>query len=73
MTPSAAPSILLLLADDYPWELWPRAGNAAARALLPTLSRTMVDTGLDLERMYTYPLCAPARASLLTARCIISC
>ena len=65
---AASPSIVYLLGDDYPWQLWPRAGNAQARALLPRLSETFVDNGLDLQRHYAYALCAPARASLLTGR-----
>ena len=39
---AASPSIVYLLGDDYPWQLWPRAGNAQARALLPRLSETFV-------------------------------
>ena len=62
------PHIILAVADDLPWELWPRASNADARVLLPKIGRHVVDDGLDLERMYAYPLCAPARASLLTGR-----
>ena len=62
-----APHILLLLADDYPWELYPRQ-NTPARSLLPHMSRLLSDEGLTLERHYAYSLCAPARASLLTGR-----
>ena len=61
------PHILLLLADDYPWELYPRQ-NTPARSLLPHMSRLLSDEGLTLERHYAYSLCAPARASLLTGR-----
>ena len=63
-----APHILFLLSDDFPWEIWPRTGNAHMRTLLPNLHQTFVSDGLDLERHYAYPLCAPARASLLTGR-----
>lgn len=65
---AAAPHIVFLLADDYPSELWPRANNDGAQALLPRLHETFIRDGLDLERHYAFPLCAPARASLLTGR-----
>ena len=66
--PILKPNVIFLLADDFPYELWPRANNPAARALLPGLASSFVDNGLDLERFYTSQICAPARASLLTGR-----
>ena len=62
------PHIVIILADDFAYEMWPRANNDAMRSLLPTLARHFVDDGFGLERHYTYKLCAPARASLLSGR-----
>ena len=62
------PHIALVLADDLPWELFPRRGNDGAIALLPSVKRHLIDDGLTLERHYSFSLCAPARASLLTGR-----
>ena len=67
-TTSRPPHIALLVGDDFSWELWPRATNAPMRALLPRMASTFVDGGFDLQRHYSYPLCAPARSSLLTGR-----
>ena len=66
--PSSRPHVLLLLADDFPWEMWPRAGNTQMQRLLPALSEHAVHNGLSLERHYAFRLCAPARASLLSGR-----
>ena len=60
------PHILLLLADDYPWEL--RPAERSNERLVPRIRRHFVLEGLDLQRMYAYPLCAPARSSLLSGR-----
>ena len=62
------PHIALVLADDYPWQLYPRQGTSDPQlpALLPHISQHLVRDGLTLDRHYAYPLCAPARASLLT-------
>lgn len=62
------PHVILAVVDDLPWEMWPRPGNEAARSLLPNLTHHLVDNGLTLERHYAFPLCAPARASLLSGR-----
>ena len=68
--PTRKPHIVFLLADDFAYEMWPRRNNnsSAARALLPNIARHFVSDGLQLERHYSYKLCAPARASLLSGR-----
>jgi arylsulfatase A-like enzyme len=69
MLPSRRPHIVLVVADDFPWELWPRAENAVTMApLLPSISANLVRDGLSLRHAYGYRLCAPARASLLSGR-----
>ena len=62
------PNIIMLVADDYPWELFPRAGSQQHALLQPALARHFVDEGLVLERHYTASMCAPSRASLMTGR-----
>ena len=62
------PHIILIVADDYPWELWPRASGHPHTSLQLRLYHTFVDGGLSLERHYATPMCAPSRASLMTGR-----
>ena len=63
------PHVLLFVIDDLPWTMFPHEGNlsGAVGQLMPNLA-ALVDNGLSLRRYYTYPLCSPARASLLTGR-----
>ena len=49
-------------------EQGPRDANDAMHLLLPNVRETFIRDGLHLERQYTYKLCAPARASLLSGR-----
>ena len=64
-----APHIVILLVDDMPWQMHPHAGRSSGeQAVLMPHVASLVDDGLALTRHYTYPLCAPARASLLTGR-----
>lgn len=66
LPPAMPPHIVLLLGDDYPWQMWPRTAEMAA--LTPTLAATFVSDGLDLTRHYAARMCAPSRASLLSGR-----
>ena len=63
------PHVVLVVADDLPWALFPHAGNdgAAARPLMPHVDALRGD-GLALRRHYAYHICAPSRASLLSGR-----
>ena len=63
---AARPNILLILADDMGWGDFGCFGDGSART--PTLDH-LVATGLCLTQHYSAsPVCAPARASLLTGR-----
>ena len=66
MTPTALPSVLLLLSDDYPRNLL--AAYGASHGLTPTIDK-VAQAGLTFEHAYTTaPLCTPSRYSLLTGR-----
>ena len=69
LAPRARPNVVLVLADDLPWELFPHpsADGDAARPLLPHIA-ALVGEGLSLSRHYSAPLCAPTRASLFSGR-----
>ena len=63
------PHILLLVADDYSWELLPRGGAASPHAVLqPSITRHLVEDGFSLTRHYAASMCAPSRAALMTGR-----
>jgi len=61
------PNIVFILADDLGW------GNVGFHNTNNTEIRTpnidaLAATGLELSRMYVYPMCAPTRSSLQTGR-----
>ncbi len=58
----AAPNVLILLVDDLGWN---DVGFHAPNAPTPNLNR-LAKEGLELQRFYTYPVCSPARAALLS-------
>lgn len=66
MTPSTAPNILIILADQLVPFLTSPYGDALART--PALE-ALADEGVRFDAAYTpSPLCAPARAALLAGR-----
>ncbi|QOV91240.1 sulfatase-like hydrolase/transferase [Humisphaera borealis] len=58
------PNVLILLADDLGWN---GVGFHSRTATTPNLDRFAKD-GLELQRFYSYPVCSPARAALLSGR-----
>ncbi len=59
------PNIVIVMTDDQGWG---QVGyNGHPRVLTPVVDE-MAASGLRLDRFYAQPVCAPARASLLTGR-----
>lgn len=58
------PNILIIVADDLGWN---GVGFHSASATTPNLDRLAAE-GMEMRRFYTYPVCSPARAALLTGR-----
>ncbi|MHC4380613.1 MAG: arylsulfatase B [Planctomycetota bacterium] len=58
------PDIILILADDLGWGDWQPTGGPM---LTPNLMR-LCEEGTRLDRYYTYPLCTPTRAALMSGR-----
>ena len=58
----AGPNVLILLADDLGWN---GVGFHSTSAKTPSLNR-LAKEGIELQRFYTYPVCSPARAALLS-------
>lgn len=62
--PSAAPNILLILADDMGWR---DVGYNKSEIRTPVIDRLASD-GVTFNRFYVQPTCSPTRAALLTGR-----
>jgi arylsulfatase A-like enzyme len=60
----AAPNVLLLIADDLGWN---GVGFHSRSVSTPNLDR-LAKEGTELQRYYTYPVCSPSRAALLTGQ-----
>ena len=58
------PNVLLIVADDLGWNDVGFHGGEARTPHLDALARE----GAEVERLYTYPLCTPSRAALLTGQ-----
>ncbi|WP_425482386.1 sulfatase-like hydrolase/transferase [Maribellus comscasis] len=57
------PNVILIMSDDQGWGDSEFNGNTFIET--PNLNRLVVD-GVQFERMYACPMCAPTRASLMT-------
>lgn len=63
-TSGEKPNVLLIVADDLGWgDVGFHHGNATT----PNLD-SFVKDGVELQRFYTYPVCSPTRAALLTGQ-----
>jgi arylsulfatase A-like enzyme len=60
----ASPNVLLIIADDLGWN---GVGFHSHSMSTPNLDRLAKD-GTELQRYYTYPVCSPSRAALLTGQ-----
>tara|TARA_R110002012_G_scaffold290058_1_gene483478 strand:- start:1284 stop:2693 length:1410 start_codon:yes stop_codon:yes gene_type:complete len=58
------PNFLVIIADDAGWNDFSFNGSEINTPTLDSLAQS----GLKLDRFYTYPTCSPARASFLTGR-----
>lgn len=62
--PKDAPNILVIVADDLGWG---DVGFHKGATPTPQLDR-LAKEGLELQRFYTYPVCSPTRAALITGQ-----
>ena len=61
---SAAPNVVILLADDLGWA---DVGYHGGEIKTPAIDR-LAREGVRVERFYSAPICSPTRAALLTGR-----
>jgi arylsulfatase A len=62
---SSKPNIILIMSDDQGWGDTELSGNSVIDT--PNLNK-IATNGVQFERFYVNPMCAPTRASLLTGR-----
>ena len=61
------PNILLIIADDMGIEACPGYTEGAVKPNMPNLQK-LIDNGIRFDNFWTYPICSPTRASILTGR-----
>lgn len=61
------PNILLVIADDMGKDATPNFMEGTIKPTMPTLQGLM-NTGITFENLWSYPVCTPTRASILTGK-----
>jgi len=64
---SSKPNILLVIADDMGLDATPNFPEGTIKPNMPNL-QAMMDTGLTFKNLWSYPVCSPTRASILTGK-----
>jgi len=64
---SDLPNILLVIADDIGKDAFPNYSEGQEKPQLPTLSNLMA-SGITFDNLWTYSVCSPTRASILTGK-----
>ena len=64
---SASPNILLVIADDMGKDAFPNYPEGKEKPQLPTLNNLMAG-GITFDNFWTYSVCSPTRASILTGK-----
>ncbi len=64
---SSKPNILLIIADDMGLDATPNFSEGTIKPNMPNL-QAMMDTGITFKNLWSYPVCSPTRASILTGK-----
>ena len=64
---SGKPNILLIIADDMGLDATPNFSEGTIKPNMPNL-QAMMDTGITFKNLWSYPVCSPTRASILTGK-----
>ena len=64
---SALPNILLVIADDIGKDAFPNYREGQDKPQLPTFNNLMAN-GVTFDNLWTYSVCSPTRASILTGK-----
>ena len=60
------PNVIIFVADDLGWN---DVGFHGSEIQTPNIDK-LVTEGVELNRFYTFPVCSPTRASLMTAESV---
>lgn len=66
-TSATPPNILLIIADDMGIEATPNYSIGAVKPSMPHLD-SLAQQGITFDNVWSYPTCAPTRASILTGK-----
>mgnify|MGYP005989352501 CR=1 FL=1 len=61
------PNILLIIADDMGLDATPNYPQGNIKPNMPNL-QALMSTGLTFDNLWSYPVCSPTRASILTGK-----
>ena len=61
------PNILLVIADDMGKDATPNFSEGTIKPNMPTL-QSLIDSGITFDNLWSYPVCTPTRASILTGK-----
>lgn len=61
------PNVLLVIADDVGLDAIPRYPEGIVKAKMPNLEKLM-DNGVTFSNVWSFPMCSPTRASILTGK-----
>lgn len=64
---STKPNILLIIADDMGLDATPGYSVGSTKPNMPNL-QNMISKGVRFENLWSYPVCTPTRASILTGK-----
>ncbi|MDB9777999.1 sulfatase-like hydrolase/transferase [Polaribacter sp.] len=63
----AKPNILLVIADDMGKDAMPNFSEGTIKPNMPTL-QSLMNSGITFDNFWSYPVCTPTRASVLTGK-----
>ncbi|MFD2565767.1 sulfatase-like hydrolase/transferase [Pseudotenacibaculum haliotis] len=64
---SSKPNILLIIADDLGKDAMINYTEGSVKPMMPTL-QSLITTGITFDNLWSYPVCTPTRASILTGK-----
>ncbi|MDT7833181.1 sulfatase-like hydrolase/transferase [Flavobacteriaceae bacterium S356] len=64
---NSKPNILLVIADDFGKDATPNYSEGTIKPTMSTL-QSLINTGVTFDNVWSYPVCTPTRASILTGK-----
>lgn len=64
---SSKPNILLVIADDLGKDATPNYTEGSIKPNMPVL-QSLITSGITFDNLWSYPVCTPTRASILTGK-----